>query len=104
MYLCSKPQDVKEVSQKHRRDHLYTDEWKEFRITVQRSNIWDDAARAMKRSFDDKEYMYISVVFLGESAVDDKGPKREFFTLALKSIQSNNSLLDGPVSTKSFTP
>lgn len=81
--------------QKHRRDYLYLDDSKEFRVTVRRNDNWKDAIRAMKRKFDEKQH--ISIIFLGESAIDDGGPKREFFTLVLKPIKENNSRMDGPL-------
>ena len=86
--------NVKEVLQVHQTNLLYEDQTNVFRITVRRSNIWEDAVRAMKRSFDEKRHL--RVTFLGESAVDGGGPRREFFMLLMNSIKDNNSLLDGP--------
>ena len=64
-----------------------------FRITVRRSHIWDDALRAVKRNF--VESKHIRITFLGESAIDGGGPRREFFMLLMNSIKENNSLLEG---------
>lgn len=36
------------------------------------------------------------MTFLGESAVDGGGHRREFFMLLINAIRENNSLLDGP--------
>lgn len=38
----------------------------------------------------------IRVAFLGESAVDTGGPRREFFMLLMGAIANNGSILDGP--------
>lgn len=65
-----------------------------FRITVRRSNIWEDTHRALKHTFDEKKH--VRITFLGESAVDGGGPRREFFMLLMNAIKENNSLLDGP--------
>jgi hypothetical protein len=92
------PLDVKEVLEKHRREFLYFDDNSAFRITVRRSSIWDDALRAVKRAFDEKKL--VRVTFIGESAVDGGGPRREFFMLLMNAIRENNSLLDGPLTTR----
>ena len=63
-------------------------------FTVRRSNISEDAHRALKRTFDEKKH--VRITFLGESAVDGGGPRREFFMLLMNAIKENNSLLDGP--------
>lgn len=39
---------------------------------------------------------YFRVTFLGESAVDDGGPRREFFMLVISSLREQNSLFQGP--------
>ena len=60
-----------------------------------RSSIWDDTLRAIKRTFDEK---HVRVTFLGESAVDGRGPRREFFMLLMNAVRENNSL-DGQLTT-----
>ena len=52
---------------------------KTVRIDVRRKYLWDDYLEAQNRPWVKKEYG-LKVVFLGEPAVDDGGPKREFFT------------------------
>ena len=42
----------------------------------------------------------LSVLPLLESAVDGGGPRREFFVLLMNAIRKNNSLLDGPLTTR----
>ncbi len=81
--------------ERHRSKFLYedTDENLIFRITVRRTNIWEDALRAVKRSFDERKH--IRITFLGESAIDAGGPRREFFMLLMNIIKENNSLLEG---------
>ena len=87
--------DVREVLEKHRRNFLYVNT---SRITVRRSSIWDDALRAVKRTFDEKKH--VRITFIGESAVDGGGPRREFFMLLMNAIRENNSHLDGHSSTR----
>ena len=52
---------------------------KESRINVQRKFLWDDYLEARSRPWVHPENA-IWVVFIGEPAVDDGGPRREFFT------------------------
>ena len=54
--------------------------------------IWEDSVTQLKH-FNDKEHF--SVSFIGEPGADGGGLKREFFSIMLKKIQKNNSLLDG---------
>ena len=64
------------------------------RITVRRSHILDDAIGALRCGF--VETKRISIHFLGESAIDEGGPRREFFMLLMGSIANNSSILTGP--------
>ena len=63
-----------------------------FRITVRRSHIWEDSVRTIRRTFDERKHF--RVTFLGESAIDGGGPRREFFMLLINNIRENNSLLN----------
>lgn len=49
------------------------------RIDVQRKHLWDDYVDARKRPWV-KSNNTMKIIFIGEPAVDDGGPKREFFT------------------------
>ena len=52
--------------------------------------------RAMKTSTDhDLNAKNMEVIFLGESAIDEGGPKREFFRLLMQSIEASGLILDG---------
>ena len=52
--------------------------------------------RAMKTSTDhDLNAKHMEVIFLGESAIDEGGPKREFFRLLMRSIEASGLILDG---------
>ena len=56
-----------------------------IRITVGRSTIFSDCVAFFKqRSFDFRKPF--KVTFEGEPAVDSGGPKREFFTIAIRSL------------------
>ena len=69
------------------------DEEDEERITVRRSHIWEDTLRALRRNLDLRKA--IKVTFLGEPAIDDGGPCREYLRLLMKAV-SQHSLLTGP--------
>ena len=55
---------------------LFDLEEERVRITVCRKQVWDDYKRARYYSPEKK----IKVTFSGESAIDDGGPQREFFS------------------------
>ena len=78
----------------HRVNFLYEDDFNVHRITVRRGHILDDTLVALRSSFDEKKH--IRVRFLGEPAVDEEGPRREFFMLLMGAIANSSSLLDGP--------
>ena len=51
--------------------------------------------RAISSSgFDERKAL--RVVFVGEEAVNDGGPKREFFSLALQGVANDNTMFQGP--------
>ena len=77
----------------HVAEVLYSDESMKHRITVRRGHLLQDTQRALIY-FD--EHKHIRVTFLGEPAVDDGGPRREYFMLLIDEIANNGSLLDGP--------
>ena len=64
------------------------------RLNIRRHHIYSDSLKAFKKRFSFNAA--IRVVFLGEPAVDCGGPLREYFTLLMKEILSNNSLFNGP--------
>lgn len=65
------------VAQKLADDHIKKENQK--RLNVRRKHLWVDFKQAHTK-FKLDPSMPIRVVFLGEPAVDDGGPKREFFT------------------------
>ena len=80
--------------EKHKADHLYTDVFDTFRITVRRGHIFEDTLFALRSGFDERKYLRVS--FLGEPAADGGGPRREYFMLLMGAIANNGSILDGP--------
>ena len=63
-------------------------------IAVRRRHIWKDAKLVLSR--ENNVYSRgMSVTFVSEAAVDEGGPTREFFRLALADIARSNSLFDG---------
>ncbi len=84
-----------DVIEEHRNKYLDRDKDNTYRITVRRNEIWKDSIQSFKRSFDESKHLRFT--FLGEPAVDDGGPKREFFMLFLNSLNSQENLLEGPL-------
>jgi hypothetical protein len=64
------------------------------RITVRRSHLMMDAFRLFSKSKTNLSKR-LKVVFLGESSVDEGGPRREFFQLLLNEIFVNSGLFIG---------
>lgn len=62
------------------------------RLTVRR---WDDSVRLFTRGICTNKRF--KVTFLGESAVDLGGPRREYFTLLLKAATNHSGLFEGPL-------
>ena len=71
------------------------------RITIRRNHIWRDAVHAMSRSSFDPSRC-VQVTFIGEQAVDDGGPCREFFSLALKGMAEDGTIFQGPQCSRFF--
>lgn len=50
----------------------------EIRVTVRRNHLWSDFSRARSDYY--SPLNTIKITFSGEPAIDDGGPKREFFS------------------------
>ena len=71
------------------------------RLVIRHKHIWNDAIRALsKYSFD--YHKSVQITFVGEEAVDEGGPKREFFHLALKAMADDHTIFQGPSHGHSF--
>ena len=65
------------------------------RIIVRRSNVWEDSLKQFTKLQGLSYNKNIKVTFVGEPAVDSGGPRREYFTLLIRAIATNNSLFEG---------
>ena len=54
-------------------------------VTVRRKHLWQDYTKARQNSYHPSNL--IKITFCGESAIDDGGPRREFFSGEEKSVQ-----------------
>ena len=86
-------QTVAEIILDHKRKFLYSDNENCHRITVRCCHIFEDAMVAIRRGFDEQKDL--KVIFIGEPAVDDGGPRREFFVLLMGAVANSGSLLHG---------
>lgn len=78
----------------HSKEHMITGDVEAVeKITIRRSHIWGDTLRAWRRELDLRKP--IKVTFLGEPAVDEGGPRREFLRLLMKAVSEQSSLLVG---------
>jgi hypothetical protein len=69
-----------------------------FRIIVRRKHIFEDTLHKLRYGIDISKHL--RVTFIGEPAIDDGGPMREYMRLLLGSIISNNSLFCGDVNSR----
>ena len=63
------------------------------RIVVRRNHLWEDTLKRFQAGLNFQKY--VRVLFVGEPAVDDGGPLREFLHLLMGEIAANNSLFCG---------
>ena len=61
-------------------------------IVVRRSFVWQDTVRKLRRTTQEELQYPIRVDFVGESAVDANGPRREYFSLLVGSALKANLL------------
>ncbi len=87
--------EIKHLLVQHRECVLVGRDEEDFqRINVRRSFLLRDAFRHIgKDSFDANKLL--RVVFIGEPAVDEGGPRREFFRLLLHEIFNHSGLFAG---------
>lgn len=72
-----------------------------LRIKVRRSNVWEDAKFKIKKCSDSDLRSIIKVQFVGEPAVDEGGPRNEFYSL-LHSEMSKSGQFIGEQNRKCF--
>ena len=69
--------------------YLPVDKDRYTRIVVRRKHLWEDAMGYLD------ERKYVRVTFIGEPAVDEGGPLREFFYLLIVEITRNSMIFSG---------
>ena len=86
---------IKHVLQQHQRRVMTSENEEDVqKLHVRRSNIYEDSVRQFtKDSFNVSKFL--KVRFIGESAIDDGGPRREYFQLLVSSIASKSGLFQG---------
>ncbi len=86
---------LKHAIQQHQRRVITSiDDEDVQRIIVRRSHVFEDAFRHFsKDSFDVTKIL--KVKFVGESAIDDGGPRREFFKLIIPAIANKSGMFGG---------
>lgn len=96
---CSLPEiditKIKHLLMQHRQRVLIGIDDEDYqRLNVRRAYLLKDAFHQFsKESFDINKL--IKVVFIGEEAVDDGGPRREFFYLVIRDIFTKSGLFAG---------
>lgn len=78
----------------HQQENIVVQEDPSLSIAIRRRHVWKDAKLVLSR----KNNVYsggMRVTFVSEAAVDEGGPRREFFRLALAEVARNNALFYG---------
>ena len=83
---------ISKIIKDNRVKYLPVDKEEYSRIIVRRRHLWGDALSCIKTLNENK---YIRVTFVGEPAVDEGGPLREFFHLLTTDIAKRNMLFCG---------
>lgn len=84
---------VEDLIGRQRVKNLPIDKSDAQRIVVRRNHLWEDTLKRFQAGLNFRKY--IRVLFVGEPAVDDGGPLREFLHLLMGEIATNNSLFCG---------
>ena len=82
----------------HRADVLPDSKDDKVRITVRRKWILNDCLHKLRNGFDTTKHL--RVVFIGEPAVDDGGPLREFLYRLMLALSQNEMLFCGPTTSR----
>ena len=85
---------MKSVLQQHVQNTTVEEEDPGLCIAVRRRHLWKDSKLVLCRP-NNKYSTGMRVAFVSEAAVDEGGPRREYFRLVLAEIANNNSLFDG---------
>ena len=91
--ICSEEVDVSCLLQRQRTKMLPVNTADYTRIVVRRRCLFKDALHYFKTGIDYEKYIRVS--FIGEPAVDEGGPLREFLQLLIGEIATNNALFCG---------
>lgn len=93
LYLYSCDVAVSTLLRSHRVKLLPVNPDESQRIVIRRKHVWADALHRFKTGLNVKQY--IKITFVGEPAVDQGGPLREFFCILIGDIARNNNLFSG---------
>ena len=92
-HLFSEGMPVEDLIGRQRVKILPVDKSDVQRIVVRRNHLWEDTLKRFQAGLNFRKY--VRVLFVGEPAVDDGGPLREFLHLLMGEIAANNSLFCG---------
>ena len=84
---------VQKMRSCHLPDNCFSDD-STIILQVRRKKIWKDTLRAVKQpNFSSRKWL--KVEFIGEAAIDDGGPRREYLRLGMREVNLNNTLFQG---------
>lgn len=67
-----------------------------LRIKIRRSHVWQDAAFKLRKCTENDLNKLIKIQFVGEPAVDQGGPRNEFFSLLHKEMAASSLFVGEP--------
>ncbi len=89
------PITIKHVLQQHQQRVVTLDDYENVeRIHIRRTHLFEDSYRFFRKQSNNGSKM-LKIIFLGEAAIDDGGPRREFFQLLLNDIAKRSGLFIG---------
>ena len=91
IFLHNSSPPVSDLLCEHHLMKLSVNREERIRITVRRRHILEDTLHRLRNDMD-----YLKITFVGEPAVDEGGPLREYLHRLLLELSQNNSFFCGP--------
>ena len=94
---------LRDLLTQQRNQTLRTDSSLRIKSRLRRSHVWKDTKVKLNRYSEEDLEQLIRVQYVGEPAVDTRGPKRELFFLLHKHMNDSNSMFTGESNNKCFS-
>ena len=91
--MTADPIRIKHILLEHKQKFIVEEE-NSCRIHIRHAHLFEDAFRFFCKESNDGSKM-VRIIFIGEAAVDNGGPRREFFKLLMHDIAKRSGLFLG---------